>query len=56
MKPDEFLHEMLLLKEKCNDDEEQFHIDADNLLCNVLAELGYGDGIQIFQNMPKWYS
>ena len=56
MKPDEFLHEMLLLKEKWNDDIEQFHIEADSLLCNMLVELGYVDGTRVFQNMPKWYS
>ena len=37
-------------------DQEDQHIDADELMCNVLRSLGYGDGIDIFDSMPKWYA
>ena len=37
-------------------DEENQHIDADWLMCNVLRSLGYGDGVDIFESMPKWYA
>jgi hypothetical protein len=37
------------------DETEDGHIEADNLMCNLLNELGYGDGIDVFTDMPKWY-
>ena len=37
-------------------DCEDQHIDADELMCDVLRSLGYGDGIDIFDSMPKWYA
>lgn len=37
-------------------DPEQAHIQADKLLGDLLAELGYGDGVAIFQKGTKWYS
>lgn len=37
-------------------DCEPRHRDADMLMCNVLRSLGYGDGIDVFENMGKWYA
>lgn len=37
-------------------DEEAAHVVADNLLCLILDEHGYGDGVAIFKSMKKWYS
>jgi len=37
-------------------DEESAHSQADDLLCEVLKQHGYGVGVEIFQNMPKWYA
>lgn len=37
-------------------DNEAAHISADNLMCELLIQLGYEEGIQIFKDMPKWYS
>ena len=37
-------------------DCEPRHIDADSLMCEVLRQLGYGDGVDIFENMEKWYA
>ena len=37
-------------------DEEDQHRDADELMCNVLRSLGYGDGVDIFDRMHKWYA
>jgi hypothetical protein len=36
-------------------DTEMAHIMADELMCKLLRELGYGDGVDIFENMNKWY-
>lgn len=35
---------------------EMAHILADELMCKLLRELGYGEGVDIFKKMDKWYS
>lgn len=35
---------------------EDGHIHADNLMCYLLRQLGYGDGVDIFEDADKWYS
>lgn len=62
MTPKEFADEM----RRITDDEwhkgdpywdaEQVHIAMDDVMCEVLEDLGYGEGIEIFKNEPKWYS
>lgn len=37
-------------------DEEFVHIKMDEIMCNALRSLGYGEGIDIFENTPVWYS
>lgn len=37
-------------------DEEDSHELADQYMCDLLVELGYGEGVNIFEDMPKWYS
>ena len=37
-------------------DIEASHEDADDLMCQVLTEWGYGDGVKIFEEMSKWYA
>ena len=37
-------------------DEETTHIMVDELMCDILRELGYGEGVDIFEKMPKWYA
>lgn len=32
------------------------HQEADKLLCTALRSLGYGEGVEIFERMGKWYS
>lgn len=36
--------------------EEEAHIEADELMEELLIELGYGAGIEVFRAMSKWYS
>ncbi len=40
----------------CSDDTEGNHVNADELMCELLTALGYGEGVEIFKNMDKWYS
>ena len=37
-------------------DIEARHIVLDDLLCETLASLGYEKGIELFNNVSKWYA
>ena len=37
-------------------DTELAHEQADNLMCKLLSELGYGNGVRLFKLAKKWYS
>lgn len=52
--PEEFAEEMRILAGE--GDIEARHICMDNLMCNVLTELGYKEGVRIFMKTGKWYS
>lgn len=59
MTPKEFYEEMLLIKKECldeRDDKELVHVTMDNLMCKLLEELGYGDGVEVFRDTPMWYA
>lgn len=34
-------------------DEEDAHMEMDDLMCDLLRSLGYGDGVDIFENTDK---
>ncbi len=54
--PDQFTAAMKRLYDETGGDEEGFHSRADALLCEMLTELGYGEGIKIFEDADKWYA
>lgn len=59
MTPEEFKEKILAIKEEYYDgidDEEVWHRRADKIMCELLRNLGYGEGIDIFNQTPKWYS
>lgn len=56
MNPKEFYEKMLQLKNDFGGDEEAVHINMDNLICELLSVLGYGDGVEVFNETGKWYS
>lgn len=37
-------------------DEEDGHIAMDTIMCDLLRDLGYGEGIDIFKSAHKWYA
>ncbi len=37
-------------------DTESAHIRADEILCELLVALGYGDVVDEFQKISKWYA
>ena len=53
MTPEEFAEKMEKLSEL---DTERRHIEMDGLMCVLLTELGYGEGVEIFDDCYKWYA
>lgn len=39
-----------------NDDTEIAHSDADDVLCALLDELGYGDVVAEYSKVDKWFA
>lgn len=57
MNPQEFYKKMKRLRGNNDDyDEEATHKAMDNLMCEVLTELGYEDGVKVFKETYKWYA
>ena len=61
MTPEEFRLKMIeasLIKSKYGNsiDKEVAHIAADNLMCELLEELGYVDGVKVFYDTNRWYA
>jgi hypothetical protein len=56
MTPEEFKEKMAKITKEYELDEEVGHIKMDRLICEVLNELGYHEGIKIFEEFPKWYA
>lgn len=56
MTPEEFANKMQQLKNTKGHDEEGFHGDADDLMCELLRSLGYEKGIEIYDSIEKWYA
>lgn len=52
MTPEEFKQKMEELKNKF--DPEKRHDEADKLLCEALSQLGYSEGIEIYNEMILW--
>lgn len=59
MTPEEFKQKMADAYRQhyeIDDDEEVVHITMDCIMCDLLRSLGYGEGIDIFNNTPMWYA
>ena len=56
MTPTEFKEKMIEIADEFDEDEELRHIKADELMCELLADLGYGEGVEVFECMSKWYA
>ena len=39
-----------------NPDCEAAHFNADELLCELLEELGYGEVVEVYHEVCKWYA
>lgn len=59
MTPEEFKQAMADAYHKYYEiecDEELVHGAMDYIICELLRDLGYGEGIDIFDNTPMWYA
>lgn len=39
-----------------SDDIELRHIQADQIMCDTLRELGYENGVKVFEKAYKWHA
>jgi hypothetical protein len=56
MTPKTFKTRMANLFYSSINDPEYYHGKMDELMCELLRSLGYGDGIDIFESAEKWYA
>ena len=58
MTPEKFYTRMKTIQESysCDDDLEFLHREMDRLMCDCLEDLGYEDGVKVFQETDKWYA
>ena len=45
-----------LIKLRYNSDTEDAHVRADDLLCDILEQLGEDEIVKAFQGIKKWYA
>ena len=59
MTPNEFAEAMRAAHEGFHDflgdDMASRHMHMDNLMCELLTDLGYEEGVKIFEFTCKWY-
>ncbi len=51
-----YLAHLAGLRELSEYDSEVAHGDADNLLCELLTRLGYGDVVEAWKKVKKYYA
>lgn len=54
--PLEFANAMRVISINASIDREDAHARGDDLMCKVLEQLGYEEGVKVFRDMEKWYS
>ena len=56
MDSQEFAKRMREIADLRDENEESKHIRADALLCDALIQLGYEEGVEIYDSIDKWYA
>ena len=51
---DEFLKDMQTVAS--SNDPECSHVYMDDMMCDLLKQLGYGEAIEVFRHTEKWYA
>ena len=54
----DIIKEAIEKMKKCvnSGDTEVAHLDADNILCDVLTQLGYKELVDLYEKVKKWYA
>lgn len=55
----QYLEKMIDIKKDCESDlidKESAHKIADDILCNILLDLGLEEIVNAFYDVPKWYA
>lgn len=52
----EYINKMIETQEKYNYDQEIRHAEEDNVLCEILAKLGFKDLVEQYRETSKWYA
>ena len=57
-KKEDIIKEAVEKMKECvnNSDIELSHLDADNILCDVLTQLGYKELVDLYEKVNKWYA
>lgn len=53
---DSFTAAMREAYQKYRDDEKIVHSMMDGIMCETLDRLGFTEGVEIFNEAPKWYA
>jgi hypothetical protein len=57
MTPEEFAEKMgKIFSPPKKYDNERAHVEADDLMCDLLRKLGYEAGVEIFSDAELWYA
>lgn len=58
MEKEVIIKEAIEKMKKCvnNGDTECGHIEADDILCDVLTQLGYKELVDLYEKVKKWYA
>ena len=51
-----YIEDMKSTAEEADNDRECAHIDADDILCAFIRELGYTELAEIYESFGKWYA
>ena len=54
--PEQFAKDLRAIQQRMGYDKEEMHVVMDAYLLQVLEELGYEEGVKIFEETPKWYA
>jgi len=56
MTPEEFEAQVRQIRSDLGGDIEMCHGALDDLMENLLTELGYGEGIKLIEQTDRWYA
>lgn len=52
----DYTERMRELADNNDDDIEMRHVEMDNLMCEILKEMGFNELVDIFNETEKWYA